>query len=230
MRSLYLENLEDYDDEIILKSKEFHHLVNVIRIKVGENVNFFDENENVYLVELINLTKKELTFKILEKEKAKTSGVRFSVAVGKLKKEALDLSIKQLVEIGVGTLYIYESEYSQTYNLKDDRVKKIIISSMEQSNNYIFPKVQETKLDEILTLEKSLVYFSSTLKNHQKIDTTDEDLLIIIGPEGGLSEKEENLILSKTPNVFNLPTNILRASTAVSLCSGFVLGRESVKI
>ena len=48
MRSLYLENLEDYDDEIILKSKEFHHLVNVIRIKVGENVNFFDENENVY--------------------------------------------------------------------------------------------------------------------------------------------------------------------------------------
>lgn len=233
MRSVFVENLDLSASKIVLKSKDYHHLINVIRLKKNEKVLLFDKCENVLNAQVVLITKKDIELVILEKSKyQKRSQHSFSVALGKLKKDALDLSIKQLVEIGCENIIIYQSSFSQSYPLKWDRVEKLIISAMEQSNNFVFPKVTELNFDKLVEkISKNsdqVVYFSSleteVSERDQKIDTFPISPLLIIGPEGGLSDLEEKKILDKTSFVLNLPTPILRAQTAVSFCSGFWLG------
>jgi 16S rRNA (uracil1498-N3)-methyltransferase len=224
MRACYLENLADFNESIIISTKSMHHLVNVIRIKEGDEIKFFDKNKNIAHVKSSSITKKEMVFEIIEKNKADSSEVLLEVAVGKLKKDAMDLAIKQLVEIGISKITIFESTFSQAYPVKLDRLEKIIISAMEQSNNFNFPEVRLVKFTELLKSDKNKIYFSSVASNHQKIDTLIEDSLVIIGPEGGMSESEEE-ILTKSATVVSLPTFILRASTAVSFCTGYITGK-----
>ena len=224
MRSVFVENPIQENNCISLKTKDYHHLVNVIRLKTGERVNLFNREQTVFTTEVATISKKEIVFSIIESFQAKSSLIGITVAFGKLKKEAFDLSVKQLVEIGIKEILIFESEYSQNYSLKMERLDKIIISAMEQSNNYIFPQIRECKFIDMLKSNKNIIYFSSNPKNHQKFDTFYPDSLVIIGPEGGLSLKEESELINGGANTHHLPTKIMRAQTAVSFCSGFVLG------
>ena len=228
MRSVFVENLNLYIPEtstnIILKVKEYHHLVNVIRLKVNEKILLFDKEQNIFSVQVLKIDKKEIEFEISEKKKAEKRALNFSLALGKLKKDALDLSIKQLVEIGCQSIIIFESSFSQSYKLKSERIDKLIISAMEQSNNFVFPTIVEKNLSELLKTDENIIYFTSIAKKHQKIDTLPSDCLLIIGPEGGLSEREEKAISERCQNMIHLPTPILRAQTAVSFCLGYYVG------
>jgi 16S rRNA (uracil1498-N3)-methyltransferase len=226
MRSVFVENLTIYKDEVLsLKVKEYHHLINVIRIKINEKVVLFDRLSNIYLVETVQISKKSIEFEIVEKKKAAPRDLKLSIALGKLKKDALDISIKQLVEIGCQEITIFKSSFSQSYDLKKERLEKLVISAMEQSNNYLFPTIQERSLEEVLKTNKNIIYFSAVESKYQKIDTFPKESILIIGPEGGLSEREENLILNNCKNIIHLPTPILRAQTAVSFCMGYYLGK-----
>ena len=226
MRSIFLETLSDYDDKFVLKTKDMHHLVNVVRVKLGEKLRAFDRYKNIFEIIVTSLTKKEISFDILNKTKAQKSPIPLLVAFGKIKKESLDLSLKQLVEIGVEHIYIFNSHYSQKYKLKPERLDKIVISAMEQSNNYLFPEIHEVSIDELKDINKKIIYFSSKDRKHQKIDGSMKNSLIVIGPEGGLSNDEEKILDNQKALSIHLPTNIMRASTAISFCSGYVLAAE----
>jgi 16S rRNA (uracil1498-N3)-methyltransferase len=228
MRSVFVENLDIYipdnSENIFLKAKEYHHLINVIRLKTNEKILLFDKEKNIFNVQVVQIDKKGIELKTLKKKKALERTLNLSVALGKLKKDALDLSIKQLVEIGCQEIIIFQSSFSQSYKLKPERVDKIIISAMEQSNNFIFPTIIEKDLAEVLKTDKNIIYFTSVSTDHQKIDTFASDSLIIIGPEGGLSEREEQSISERCKSMIHLPTPILRAQTAVSFCLGYYVG------
>ena len=75
----------------------------------------------------------------------------------------------------------------------------------------------------------NFIYFSSqTGPDEVKINNI-ESSVMIIGPEGGLSNAEEEKIANLENSItINLPTNILRASTASALCSGYLLGKLKI--
>jgi len=89
---------------------------------------------------------------------------------------------------------------------------------------------------EILALEDflkksfdKLVYFSSVQgsNNEENKYYNIGETCILIGPEAGLSEEEEKLVKEMTNSeIINLPTNIMRAPTAVSFCLGYILGKS----
>ncbi len=229
MRACYLENLSEYGSTIELSTKAMHHLVNVVRLKVGDELKFFDRDQNISLVSTEEITKKNMIFRVLEKSKAQECKIKLSFAIGKLKKDAMDLAIKQLVEIGASKIIIFESTFSQAYPIKIERLEKIIISAMEQSNNFNFPEINFMKLDDLLKSEKNKIYFSSVTSEDQKIDAFNENSIFIIGPEGGMSENEEKILIESS-DVINLPTFILRASTAVSYCAGYVSAKMQLNV
>ena len=153
--------------------------------------------------------------------------MNLAVSFGLTKKESFELSIKQLVEIGIQEINILSTEYSQRYEVKEDRMESIIESAMEQSNEANYPIINFQNFDEYLEKKKNeIIYFSS-------IGTENKDLIVdknrkynlLLGPEGGLSRKEESKVAEKGSLVIHLPTNILRTSTAVNFCSGYMLGK-----
>ena len=70
-----------------------------------------------------------------------------------------------------------------------------------------------------------MIYFSSVENRDELSKDKNKKSLIIIGPEGGLSNEEESS-LAKVENckTISLPTNIMRAPTAASYCLGYCAG------
>jgi 16S rRNA (uracil1498-N3)-methyltransferase len=223
MRAIYFEQLQNLDSQCELKDEKFHHLVNVLRAKEADQILFLDGKGFSRLANIETIKKKSLTCIFIEDLKDNDDTCSYAVAIGKTKREALELSLKQLVEIGVKTIYLVESEFSQRYSFKEDRLKKILISALEQSNATHLPSVKEVKLENLTDLNfKNIFYFSSTRKKDELGLNPSDSNLILIGPEGGFSSSEEDL-LEKIEGLktINLKTNIMRAPTAVAYCMGY---------
>lgn len=222
MRAIYYKNLKDLSSNCEVIDEKFHHLVNVLRIKKNDEVLFLDGEGGSRRSIVTEILKKKIICEFSEEFDFSPLNSKFKVALGKTKREALELSLKQLVEIGISEIFVVESEYSQRYPLKVDRINKLLESALEQSNALYLPKVIELKFNDFRELNwNQLIYFSSTMSSQKEIKLNETSNLILIGPEGGFSPKEELELsnLSKT-TIINLKTNIMRAPTAVSFCLG----------
>jgi len=227
MRAIYLEKDFSKASEIIITDNSYHHLAKVLRVKINESLLALNgEGINAEL-EIIEINKKQI--------KARVSNIKFytqtnelSFFVGKLKKEAMDLVIKQSCEIGIKELIIGDTDYSQRYDLRPDRLRSLVISSIEQSNNPFLLKVRERSIKEIdLTEYEQILCFSLTKNNENKVFDSQKKSLIIIGPEGGLSVEEEDYLANSHDNVsyIKLPTYILRAPTALGCAAGYFFSK-----
>ena len=227
MRAIYQADLKSLKNECWLKEDDFHHLKNVLRIKVGDEVLFLDGAgySRGAIVEIIE--KKMLKCSFVSDLTFKKSNSSFSIALALAKRESLESSLKQLVEIGVTEIFLFDCAYSNKIELKQDRLNKLLISALEQSNGQYLPTIKKISFQQLLEMNvDKFIYFSSVASSGSLSLEPGGSFLLIIGPEGGLSEDEEESIKNlKNSVTINLPTNILRASTASSVCSGYILGK-----
>jgi 16S rRNA (uracil1498-N3)-methyltransferase len=234
LRAVYIERDFQKSETVVLGKEKAHHLLNVVRVKETEVVLLLNGKGTTATASLVKLSKKEITMEILEVKKySETSNIHLTVGI--TKKEAFTKIIKSAVELGVKSILPYTSQYSQSYPLNYQRQQKLIESSCEQSNNPYFLELKETSSFEDLTDTFKeydvIVYFTPKAQDpttKPKLQIKNDKILIIIGPEGGLAQGEEEKI-QQLENVFfiNLPTPILRAETAAITSIGYLLGLES---
>ena len=228
MRAVYFEDLNILDDNSYIEGKKAHHLLNVIRLKKQERILLLDGKGVAVEVEVSEISKKRIDLNIIKKIIHERKLLNISLAFCKTKKEAFELSLKQLIEIGVPKIYIVASEFSQKYEIKEDRLKSILVSALEQSNSYHLPEIEYLTLEELMHIDGSdLIYFSSvgSSKGEVIVDNS-KKYILLLGPEGGLSSSEEKEIIElKQSKILHLPTNILRTSTAVSFCTGYIIAK-----
>jgi 16S rRNA (uracil1498-N3)-methyltransferase len=227
MRALYLKNLLNLETCCSIEGESFHHLKNVLRIKMGEEILLIDGKGNFRLAKIDEISKKSINLAFIKEAKFQQKKYDFYAALAQTKKESLELSLKQLVEIGVSKIYIYTSEYSDRKELNDNRLNKLLISALEQSNAKYLPMIEKVSFEQLLKLDvEKLIYFTSIEEKEPFEINSLNKCMVVIGPEGGLSLKEEDKIRAlKDSIIINLPTNILRASTATATCCGYLLGK-----
>ena len=230
LRAIYLNKYHIQGEEIFLEGDEAHHLINVLRIKNGEKVLGLDGEGGKYFLQIDMIKKKSLSLILLGKEFI-ASEYSFTLLVGKVKKEAMDLSLKVACELGINTILVAQTQYSQSYPLNFKRMQRVLVSALEQSNNAYLPQVKEVVLDEVdYKSYEQIIYFSSR-KNVQKNEISlsqKKKVLLVIGPEGGFSEKEELIFTNKkNATAVHLPTNIMRTPTAIACGHGYYLGALS---
>ncbi|MBT4789994.1 MAG: RsmE family RNA methyltransferase [Halobacteriovoraceae bacterium] len=227
MRAVFLD-LKISSKSIRLDGEQANHLIKVVRIKEGEEVLGFTGKGKILVLRVSHILKKHLEFDIKE-ERFEKRKIDFDVLVCKVKKEAMNLTFKECCELGVNKIIVASSEYSQSYPLNLSKVQKILKSGIEQANNPYLPQLEERSLKELNFEEyDSVIYFSSQTNSNKIIHANPGKTLIVFGPEGGLSEKEE-LGLRKLTNssVLKLETNIMRTPTAVACGVGYYLGASS---
>lgn len=226
MRAIYQEDLTEQDQTCVVVGESLHHLLNVLRIKVNDEVLFLDGKGSSRKSIIKDIQKKKIKCEFLEDINFSKRENFFEVALGKTKRDALELSLKQAVEIGVKKIYIFESLYSQRYELKENRLKKLLIASIEQSNASYLPEIVSINFEDLFMLKNKKILYFSSIENKDELAVDKNKInLVVIGPEGGLS-KDEELRLNKLQNckTINLPTNIMRAPTATSYCLGYCAG------
>jgi 16S rRNA (uracil1498-N3)-methyltransferase len=226
MRAIWLP-LINLDKVHILVNESHHHLVNVVRIKVHDELLLLNGKGLKVKTVVSSISKKEIILKEIEREFVERNFI-FDLALGIPKKDALELSLKEATELGFRRIYLVRSAYSQNKVPELERTNKLLISALEQSNSPFVPEVIESTWMNLRWDDYGLKLMMDSQtrppsRNHGSLDKTS---LLLVGPEGGFDPAELSYLHARIGlEILKLPTPILRTPTAVAAGAGCLLQR-----
>ncbi len=227
MRAVYINKKEFVKDtQLVLEGEKARHLTQVLRLKKDQEILLLNGEGLRAKSAILEIRKKEVVLNILSIEDVELGSREFSIAIGQLKKEAMDAVLRSSCELNFSKIIILETSYSQKYPVNHERAKKILISSLEQSNCAYLPKLEFLHLKDLKGLSFSGIYTFTTEINNQNLvnrEKIERRNLVIIGPEGGFSDEDlEELRDLPNNKFFKLDLPIMRAPTAVSCSLGYL--------
>ncbi|MBD64119.1 MAG: hypothetical protein CME62_02855 [Halobacteriovoraceae bacterium] len=225
MRAIYLPEIFTLKS-VQLDEEKCHHFKNVLKVKDGEEILLLDGRGLRAQGALVFVGKKKLRIDLSGEVTQGIPPEDITVVVGQTKKDAQDLVIKNLCELGVTKIIITHSQFAQRYKINKERVKKQLISALEQSNNLFLPDFEMKKLDEIDWDSFTHTYILSTEeKSHSPIPPLTAGCAIVVGPEGGFGAEDYQIFKAMTHASFlNIKSPILRTPNAVSCAVGYLWG------
>lgn len=238
---IYLPSHLKTGQSIELTEHAFQHVIKVLRLKESEKIILFDGEgaEFSALIETIN--KKNASVLIAEAiHSSSESNLFIHLGLGISKGERMDYAIQKAVELGVTEITPLFTEHC-VVNLDEKRIQKrlqhwqgIIISACEQSGRNVLPHLNTANtlikwtesIDELCLVFDPLA--SNSLKN---IKPKNNNINLIIGPEGGLSANEVSAFDEKInfqavnfgPRILRTETAAVSAITAIQLLWGDLL-------
>lgn len=220
MRTYYNGEIKD----IIEIVDDYNHIVNVMRLSVGDKLIVFNGSNYDYETEIIQIDKKKIVCKLIKKIENKIKSSFVTVFQAVLKGDKLDYLVQKLTEVNVEQLVLFESEFTIS-KWKDDKLKKlekISIEACKQCGRSVPLKIE---------FEKNIKSIINQFKNYDRIvfayersENSLKEVLsklkhntvgLVVGSEGGFSEEEAQLInSSNNVECVSLGNTILRAETA----------------
>ena len=205
----------------LLSKEHGHYVANVMRLKLGSRLNFFNK-DGEWESEITFVKKDKVEVKFIKKIKQANNISKIELAICLVKKTPMDTILQKSTELGVSKIIPIVSERTEVKELNYDRAKKIVIEATEQSNQLNPPEISEIKkLKDFLNSlggSTKLLFADVNSKNYLKNNDIKKgkSLSVLIGPEGDFSPAERESIL-KVPDVksFTISKNILRSDTAV---------------
>jgi len=220
IRLHYAESIVENSTSLVSREHS-HYIVNVMRLKKGSNINFFNK-EGEWLSKIISIERDKVEVKFLNKVKEPSKISNIELAICLVKKTPMEIILQKATELGVRKITPIISDRTEVKDLNFERANKIIIEATEQSNQLNKPDLSQIiKLkDFISNISKDEKLFFADVNSKHKLSSKDlgqgKKASVLIGPEGDFSPAERELILSKPETVpFTLSENILRADTAV---------------
>ncbi|HSW75515.1 MAG TPA: RsmE family RNA methyltransferase, partial [Candidatus Saccharimonadales bacterium] len=146
-----------------------------------------------------------------------------------LKKEALEEAVYSLCEIGVNEIQLVATAKSKALSAVTskelDRLRAIIIAAAEQSKNYTLSTLLEPKkLQDVISsfsqASQKIVFDVSGKSFFQIHKTTEKNIILSVGPEGGFTNEELTFLQSHGFESCALTHTTLRAVQAVAISSG----------
>jgi 16S rRNA (uracil1498-N3)-methyltransferase len=219
IRLYHPENILENSTSLLSKEHK-HYLVNVMRVKRGANVNFFNKNGE-WLSEIVFLEKDRVEVKFLSKIKENTNTLKIELAICLVKKNAMEIILQKATELGIRKIIPIISERTEVKEINFERANKIVIEATEQSNQLEPPQISEIlNLKDFLNINTNKKIFFADINSDYNLEKKDfkegESVTVLVGPEGDFSPAERELILNDSTTVpFSLSKNILRTDTAV---------------
>lgn len=215
-------NIQKDEDILTVKGEEVHH-INVLRYKVGDNVYINEYELNIQVISKDTL-KGKIVGKLLERGVPK---VDITLIQSYLKSDKMDYVVQKSVELGVKEIIPVISKNTVVKLEAKDKIKKlerlskIAKEAIEQCGRTDSVKVKEvTNMSDINLSEYDIVFVchETSSKSFKEIISNNKEkkkIAIVIGPEGGLDNKEVAKMVENNNAVdISLGERILRAETA----------------
>ena len=224
------ENIDENNGKILIKEKsDCNHIQNVYRLNVGDKLRIVD-GEYEYFTQIIEISKKEVVVKILEKnEDSYSLNINIDVAMGILKNDKMNLAIQKLTEIGVKSIIPLKTERVVVrINEKKEKWDTVARETLKQCRGVKFTEILPVKkLAEIDYKKYDKIIFAYENSNESKslseiIKQKDKNILYIIGPEGGIAQEEVDFLKNNKAIEISLGKRILRAETAAIVVCGII--------
>lgn len=222
LQRFFIENKED-----------IHHIKNVMRYSEGDSVIVTFLNQTVYKCQIKALNDNYVELELKDKQNIETElPQHITICSGLIKADKYEWMIQKATEMGANefiavgmdrsVVKLNESKVAK----KLERWQKIIKEAAEQSYRLTIPNIYfKSNLQEIYDIISHYDYVLiayeeqakhgdlSHFKQIKKQFKTQDRVLMIFGPEGGLSDKEVSLF-SENSTLVGLGPRILRAETA----------------
>lgn len=223
----YYVHPEDVTEETVrLVGDESKHLIRVMRAEPGERFLATNGLDEMYEVELISSSKESAEGRIVQRLGRKNEPSReVTLAVSLLRNPArFDFLVEKAVELGVRRIVPLHCERTIPKQEKRERIQKLALSAMKQSQRSWLPPVEQTiDLRSFLDRADSA---ASRIMLHEQADRTktlgliaagaqrSTPLVLLVGPEGGFSEAEVRYAEGRGVQTASLGERRLRAETA----------------
>ena len=216
---------KEYKDKLVLENSDIHHIKNVMRMNTGDLIEVVYDNK-LYICKIISFDPFSLDIDKIVEDENKTS-FDVTVAVGLVKEQKMDLILQKLTELGVNKIIPVNMERSivkidnERYKKKKDRWKSICKEASEQSKRTNIPVISDiVNLKDLVNIEADVRLVASTKEKDKLFNCYLQEInkcakiIIVIGPEGGLSEKEESYLLNNGFDGVSFGNLIFRVETA----------------
>ena len=215
--NLFYSNFNESQDEIVVNENDSKHIIKSYRKSIGDIIKF--TNGDGLLVEAKIMEKgKKIKAKILNVLKIKRDKVSIHIAISPLKNPSrIEWFVEKATEIGVKQITPIITKHSEKKRLNYERLERIAISSLKQSNQFFKPQINQIEnfSDFIINNKEQKIMANLKTKNVLKKDLIVSDkLCLIIGPEGGFSDDEIQEAKKNKISEVSFGENRLRSETA----------------
>lgn len=206
-----------------LSEKQCNYLANVLRLKINDTFFVFDGKNGEFEAKICQLNHKKGAIEVVQKVKNFYQSPDVWLLFAPLKKDCTDMVIQKATELGVRKIYPIITEYTNSEKVRIDRFVAQSIEASEQSRRLDIPQIEETlSLEKILQNwpeDRKLFFLNEKGEGQNICEVMQKNAgksAILVGPEGGFSEKEcEKLLSYDFVCPIFLGKRILRAETAV---------------
>lgn len=235
MSKFFVRDEQIKNDIIKIQGQDVNHIKNVLRKKVGDEIIICNsDKEYTYLCDITKIEKESIECKIVRGLEDFKSNIKVTIMQGLPKKDKMDLVIQKSVELGCYDIQPVDMERCIVkYDEKDkkkkiERWQKVSEVAAKQCDRNFIPKVNNImKLKNICNLlseydivilayeKEEKIKLKEALKMiKEKYGENEIKIAVIVGPEGGISLKEVEMI-KENDNVVTvtLGKRILRTET-----------------
>ena len=202
-----------------------HHLTHVLRVEPGQKFEISD-NGNVYLAQIESARKDLVSFAIIERMQEPAPHLQTTLLCSLIKFERLEWIIEKATELGVERIVPVEVERSEKGLVKAaikrlERWNRIAREASEQSRRARLPEIAmpldlkdalKTAADYRYILEEQTA--PPILQSLPPERRPQDRVALLVGPEGGWTDREREVITNGGWTAVSLGRAILRAETA----------------
>lgn len=208
---------------VALGKDQAHYLLTVLRLEDGAEVLVFNGRDGEYGATLRPQSKKAANLEIGVQTRAQPPQARLEFLFAPLKVGRLDYLVQKATEMGVSKMTPVFTDHTQLHKVNVGRLAANVLEAAEQCGNLAIPDLGEAvKLEALLSdwdPARRIIFCNESQAGNNPAEIlgslTERDLALLVGPEGGFSERER-VLLADLPFVTPIPLGprILRADTA----------------
>ena len=234
MQLFYNLNINEIQPSFVFDNEESRHIIKVLRKKEGDILHVTNGLGFLFATKITIASDSKCTVKIVSFVKQDVPRYFLHLAVAPTKmNERFEWFLEKATEIGLQEITPIICDHSERKVVKIDRFQKILESAMKQSLHYYLPKLNEPVafVDFIKAKKAGQLFIAhceqtdkKSLKNELKAN---QDVTILIGPEGDFSVKEIQQAIDSNFIPVSLGTTRLRTETAaIVACHSVVFKNE----
>ncbi len=208
-----------------ITGEDAHHLSRVLRVETGQKFEISD-NQKAYLAEVETARKDLVTFAVLEQIEATEAIVHTALFAALIKFERLEWLIEKATELGVAAVTPVQTDRSEkglerAAPKRVERWRRIAREASEQSRRARLPLIEppmalaealRERADHRVALDEAAS--RPILSALPEARPRGARVALLVGPEGGWTDRERAAITAAGWDTVSLGANILRAETA----------------
>ena len=234
MQLFYNPTINEATETFSFDKEESKHIIKVLRKKDTDILHVTNGLGFLFTTEITLASDSKCTVKIISFEKAAPSKFRLHLAVAPTKmNDRYEWFLEKATEIGIQEITPIICDHSERKVINNERFDKILLAAMKQANELYLPKLNPAiSFKEFINLQNSdiklIAHCEETDKKTLKsVLQSNQNITMLIGPEGDFSQKEIALALNNDYTAVSLGNTRLRTETAaIVACHSVVFVNE----